>query len=93
VADDDDSIDRAVTEATAVALRKLRAANLDVDAARDAFEHGVGVASWGSLGFKLERRARYRRPFADLVTALEAVGKAIAAAEDECRKLRRIADQ
>jgi hypothetical protein len=93
MADDDASIDRAVADATTAALRKLRRASEDVQAARDAFEHGVGIASWGSLGYKLARRDGYRRRFDDLEAALEAVDKAIAHAEGECRGLRQVADR
>ena len=93
MADDEASIDRAVAEATTAALRKLRRASEEVKAARDAFEHGVGVASWGSLGHKLARRDGYRRRFDDLEAALGAVNDAIAHAENECRRLRRVADR
>jgi hypothetical protein len=89
MADDDASIDRAVAEATATALRKLQRASDEVAAARSAFERGVGVVSWGSLGDKLTRRDGYRRRFDDLVTALAAAEKAIQRAEGECRGLQR----
>jgi hypothetical protein len=91
MADDDASIDRAVDEATATALRKLRRASEEVRAARHAFDDPVGAVSWNSLGQKLARRDGYRRRFGDLEAALEAVDKAIAQAEGECRALRRVA--
>jgi hypothetical protein len=87
VADDDESVYRAARTAAARARQRLGQARAIVGSAGTAFDGGVGLASWGSLGDKLNKRKACAARYKELQAAIRAAEAAIAHAEAACDAL------
>jgi hypothetical protein len=93
MADDDESVYRAARNAAADARKKLSQARTAVGSASTAFRGGVGLASWGSVGDKLNRHKACAARYKELQSAIREADEAIARAEAACDALTRATQQ
>ena len=93
MADDDESVYRATRAAATQARKKLGQARTVVGSASTAFRGGVGLASWGSIGDKLNRRKACAARYKELQSAIRDADAAIARAEAACDALTRATQQ
>jgi hypothetical protein len=89
VTEDDESLYVATRAAAARVRQRLGQARTAVGSASTAFSNGIGLASWGSLGEKLNGSKACATPYKELQSAIRDAEAAIARAEAACDALMR----
>jgi hypothetical protein len=84
---DDERVYRAARAAAAQTRQRLGQARAAIVSAGTQFKSGVGIASWGTVGDKLNKNKASAAHYKELQAAIRAAETAIAHAEAACDAL------